>query len=168
MDEGRALAPLDGALLRSLEETPAFFERLGADLPEERARWKPAGEPAGDGWSLLEHLCHLFDIERAGYTRRIDRILREEHPVLEDLDGNKLYAEGDYNSRDWADTLRAFVRERRANISRVASLTAEELNRGGVFEGVGPVTLAGLMQMMREHDEDHLGRLAQLCARLPP
>jgi len=165
MDEGRATALLDGALLRSLEEAPAFFEGLGADLPEARARWKPAGEPSGDDWSLLEHLCHLLEIERAGYTRRIDRILREERPFLEDLDGDKLFAQGDYNSCDWADTLRDFLDERRANIRRVASLSAGELNRGGVFEGVGPVTLVGLVHMMREHDEDHLGRLERRGGR---
>lgn len=158
---------IDKALLRSLEEAPAFFERLGVDLPAERARWKPAGDPAGDDWSLLEHLCHLLDIEREGYTRRIGRILSEDRPFLEDLDGDRLYAESDYNSRDWADALRAFLGERRANLERVASLSADELERGGVFEGVGPVTLAGLLRMMREHDEDHLGRLARLCARLP-
>src|ERR671934_776615 len=70
-------------------ETPEPVRRLrdGFEGDELRAR-------ADDGsFSFVEHVCHLRDIEREGYGSRIEKILSEELPALEDLDGAALARE---------------------------------------------------------------------------
>jgi hypothetical protein len=45
-------------------------------------------------------------------------------------------------------------------------LTDEQLERRGVLEGVGEVTLARLVSLMRGHDAEHLRELRELRGQL--
>src|SRR5215216_4012827 len=96
-------------MIASLEKTPAEVRRLGGGLGADRLRAR-----ADDGsFSFVEHACHLRDIEREGYGARIERILREESPLLADIDGSKLALERRYNEQRFEDGLEAFSETRR-------------------------------------------------------
>ena len=138
-------------LVGFLEETPEIVRRLAADLVASDLRLKPSDK----GFSVLEHVCHLRDIEQEGYTVRIRRLLTESQPLLPDIDGDKLAAERNYNSQPFDPALRDFTHARIENIRTIRDLPLEQLNRSGVFEGVGTITLEKLLLMMREHDRDH-------------
>src|SRR2546423_7958789 len=145
-----------------LEETPEAVRHLrdGFEGDELRAR-------ADDGsFSFVEHACHLRDIEREGYGARIEKILNEESPSLADLDGPKLAAERRYNEQRFEDGLEEFSEARSRNASALRALTDEQLGRRGVLEGVGEITLARLVSMMREHDAEHLRELKELRGQL--
>src|ERR1043165_5475102 len=94
-----------------LEETPEAVRRLseGIDSEELRARAE------GGGFSFVEHVCHLRDIEREGYSARIERILSEEVPTLADIDGARLAAERRYNEQRFGEGLESFSEARRRN-----------------------------------------------------
>jgi hypothetical protein len=150
------------SLVEALEGTPRSIRQLADDLAEVDARWKPSGKE----WSMLELVCHLNDIEQEGYTVRIEKLLHETRPFLADIDGDRLAEERNYNGQGFETTLRAFTRAREANVRVIKALSPDQLNRSGVFENVGPVTLATLLQMMREHDKGHLQDLSSLRDRL--
>ena len=145
-------------LINSLEETPRLIRQLTGHLTDEERRWKPTDRD----FSTLEQLCHLNDIEREGYAVRIEKLIHEEQPFLTDIDGGKLAAERDYNSREWEATLRAFEQARADTIGTLKKLTPDQLDRGGVFEHHGPLTLGDLLLMILDHDRGHLRELSDL------
>ncbi len=145
-------------LITFLEETPDVIRHLGRDLADGSLRLKPSAKE----FSMLEHICHLRDIEQEGYVVRIRKLLTESRPSLPDIDGERLAAERDYNSQNFGEALQGFVDARGANIHTIKSLSPDQLTRSGAFENVGPVTLEKLLLMMREHDEDHRNALRHL------
>jgi len=151
-------------LVAFLEGTPGLIRTVAAGLTDEALRRKPA---AG-GFSALEHVCHLNDIEREAYAVRITRLLSEDDPFLPDVDGDKLARERNYNERNFAEMLCAFSEARGENLAVVQNLSAEQLRRRGTLENVGPVTLEGVLLKMIEHDESHREELSALCPRLRP
>jgi|SRR5205085_5257433 len=149
-------------IIAFLEETPEAVRNLrdGLDAGELRAR-------ADDGsFSFVEHVCHLRDIEREGYAARIEKILSEELPSLEDLDGAALARERLYNEQEFESGLEDFSRSREWNLFVLRGASEDQLERRGVFEGVGEITLARLVSMMCEHDATHRGELRELRGQL--
>lgn len=150
------------SLIAYLAETPAVVEEMLGGLTDEDRRWKP---PGGE-FSALENVCHLLDIELEGYAVRIERLLKEDGPQLPDIDGGQLARERDYNSRNPETAIAAFRRARESNVRAVKSLGPEQLERAGTLETVGPITLRGLLSMMRAHDEAHRLEIRELRGQL--
>jgi len=146
------------SLVETLEATPRIIQQLADDLADGDVTWKPSEKE----WSVLENVCHLKDIEQEGYTLRIEKFLHETQPFLTDIDGDKLAEQRSYNSQDFHQVLRAFANARQRNVQVIKDLTHDQLNRSGMFENFGTVTLGRLLQMMREHDESHLKDLSSL------
>ena len=127
-------------IIAFLEETPEAVRRLGDGLGADELRAR-----ADDGtFSFVEHACHLRDIEREGYGARIERILGEELPLLADIDGARLAAERRYDEQRFEDGLEEFAAARRRSASALRGVTGEQLERRGLFEGVGEPAEDGL------------------------
>lgn len=145
-------------LLKFLEETPEMIRRLTANFSKDDLKLKPSANE----FSALEQVCHLRDLEQEGYNVRIRKLLTENQPALPDFDGGRIARERDYNSQDFADALQDFTRARQENTDAVRTLSSDQLNLTGTLEGVGTITLARLLQLMREHDQSHLDELSDL------
>lgn len=150
--------------LTFLGQTPQRVAALVAGYSESELRRRPAP----DSFSALEQACHLRDIERDGYLRRVSRMLAEADPQFEDLDGAKLAIERDYHSQSLVDALAAFGDARRESVRILQNAGDAGLARTGHFRGSAPITLADLADMMRSHDSEHLKELAELRARSAP
>jgi hypothetical protein len=146
------------AALADLAAMPQHLATIVAAIPS--AQWKT--RPAAGGFSLVEHVCHLRDIEIEGYRARIERMLAEATPYLPDLDGDRLARERNYPSQDLRAAERAFAETRATLVLQLAALMPEERRRAGMLEGVGRITLADLAATMRQHDREHLAELAAL------
>ena len=118
-------------------------------------------KPAPDVFSLRENVLHLRDIDVEGYEKRILRALTEENPFLPDVDGAKLAVERDYNNQPLLPALEAFAQSRARSINRLAGA---DLERVAEMEGVGPVTIARLLQLWAAHDAGHLADIKGLLA----
>ncbi len=149
-------------VFESLEQAPAFFRQLAQGYPDEDLRWKPSA----DHFSFVENACHLRDIELEGYGTRIRKLLAETHPQLPDVDGARLARERDYNTQDFGAAIDEFARARAENLRAVSGLSDEQLNRTGILEGVGEITLGKLLLLMDEHDRGHRKELVELRARM--
>jgi hypothetical protein len=152
----------DQELVRSIEETPDAIRQLVNGVAQDKLNRKPSDQ----GWSILEHICHLRDIEQEGYTVRIEKILNQDHPFLSDLDGDKLAAERAYNHQPFDKALESFIAARESNVQKLRDLSDEQMTRSAMFENVGVITLGQLIRMMCEHDKDHLQQLGELGAQL--
>lgn len=149
-------------IIAFLEETPAALKRLRDGLAADDLRMRADG----GGFSFVETVCHLRDIEREGYGVRIERILGEEGPSLPDLKGARLALERRYNEQGFDDGLEAFSQARARNLSALRAATDEQLGRRATLEGVGEITLAGLAALMCEHDRGHREELRHLRDQL--
>ena len=145
-----------------LEETPKIINREIKDLPVEILKEKPTENE----FSIHEHIWHLHDIERLGYAVRIEKLLGENEPTLQDIDGAKLAAERGYHNLDFAEGFDKFSQVREENVARLKRLSVEQLNAKGKFGDGTEITLARLIEMMREHDSDHRREMHDLIASL--
>jgi hypothetical protein len=141
-----------------LDEMPESILWLTMDLTERELKWKPAANE----FSALEQICHLRDLEREGYTERIRKMLSENQPRLPDFDGSRIAGERDYNSQDFASAFDAFALARGENVLLMKTLAPDQLQRSGVLDGVGAITVEKLCLLMHEHDQSHLKELSEL------
>jgi hypothetical protein len=152
---------LDRNLAVALLEMPGRLRTCAGQLPQDR--WSKA--PAPGSFSLVEHACHLRDLEEEGYTLRIRRILRENTPVLADFDGAAVAAGRNYPAQDLETALQAFDEARRRNVQLLDALPDALLERRGWFDD-GTITLRRLATLMLEHDASHRTELDELMRTL--
>lgn len=154
--------------LSFLATSPGVLEELlhGADAVLRR-------HPEGDNWhlhghhvrwSLVQHACHLRDLEREGYGARLERLALEVRSFFPDVDGDQLAAERDYDAQDAFQACAAFRTARAASLHTARTLLAAGKNPAGTMEGVGDVALERLLEFMVEHDRGHLDMMRRLRA----
>jgi hypothetical protein len=131
-------------------------------------RWAPAsweGAPS-ETFTAIEQICHVRDIEVDGYQRRFRRLLDEDEPTLDSLDGYALVKDRRYADANPDDVLRDIYVARHKTLDLIATLTASQLRRRGSFEGYGVVTVKGLIHYLCSHDQQHLSGLQWLLGRI--
>lgn len=147
--------------IERLEAMPAFLEAA----IDATARDDLASRPGAGEFSLVEHACHLRDLEREGYLVRARRVLAEERPALESFDGAAVAAARDYLRQDARTAAREFAAARRELTRLLAALHGDDLRREAGFGG-RPVCLGDLIAMMVEHDRGHREEIERLVAGL--
>jgi hypothetical protein len=148
--------------LEFLAQAPQHVASLISGFDRDALRFRPAA----DAFSALEVICHLRDVEREGYTIRVSRILEEDNPQLDGIDGGKLAVDRDYQSQDPDTALKAFETARRTSLQILRDASPAELERQCSLESFTGLTLAGLADQMRVHDAGHLAELEALREQL--
>ena len=144
-----------------LESMPAFLDAaIDATAPEDLG-----SRPGPEEFSLLEHACHLRDLEREGYVVRVQRVLAEECPELEPFDGAQVAAARDYLRQDARIAAREFAAARGELAGLLAPLTPDDMRREARF-GDKLVCLGDLVAMMVEHDRGHRDEIERLVEEL--
>jgi hypothetical protein len=149
------------AAIKVLSQMPNVIARIMKQFKDlERVKL------SNDTFSILEHACHLRDLEKEGYLIRIKKILAQTNPFLANFEGDKIALERDYNNQNPQIALDDFKSARQESIERLKSLTPEHLKRTGELEAVGTINLEDLMRLMLEHDKSHLEELEELAEKL--
>ena len=117
--------------------------------------------PQAGGFSLVQQLWHLADVEQQGWAQRFDRLLREPEPVLPGVDGDRLAREGRYQQRPWRAAARRFEAQRRRTLRALQRCDAAVLRRPVHFSGQ-PATGAEMLAAMLAHDHEHRSEMAAL------
>ena len=170
-DDCMPQAGLDPTTLAALAEFPDRLEAYYDIVPTEHKHWRPnswEGIPS-ERFTPIEQICHVKDIEIDGYHVRFRRALREDNPLLDSVDGERLAVERNYAAADAVQVFGAFAQARRETVALLAGLSPRELWRPAVFEGKA-VTVRGLAHNLCSHDQQHLAGLQWLLARIaaPP
>ncbi len=138
-------------LLTNLGAMPEYLDSRFAQLSREDAT-RPGPD---NGFSPVEQCWHLADLEREGFAERMQRIRREQKPMLPDFDGSAIAGERNYRGKSLSEALAEFRAARAASIALIETIRAEEWDRDGKQEGVGTVHLCDIPVMMLEHDTAH-------------
>ncbi|CAB3765499.1 damage-inducible protein DinB [Burkholderia sp. MSh2] len=183
-DVVQARGRLDGTLFSYGAVFSAYPQRLPfagvvaalAHLPERLAAYVahvPAAlrtrRPAGTGFSLVEHACHLRDLD-AVFAERIDAVRTRDLPAIASVDGTVLAAQRDYAAQPLAPAVAAFRTGRAALCATAAALTPAQLARCGLRDGLRRMSLDELVRELLDHDRTHVLELDELLAELelPP
>lgn len=153
-------------LLSLLELSPA---RLAQDL-ESVDRARQVAPPRGGGWSALEVLAHLRDVEAEVYAPRLEQFLLPAAAVgagpivlagAGDVEArNAAWAkERSYATADLAAVLAAFARARGENLSRLEPLDPAARRAAAIHPSRGPMTLFEQVERMADHDLAHMRQI---------
>lgn len=88
------------------------IEALASDVSDEQAIWKPNPET----WSLLEVVNHLYDEEMLDFRTRLEILLSQSGAEWPPINPPAWVVERAYNTRDLAESLQNFLREREKSI----------------------------------------------------
>ena len=142
---------------RELAQGAETITSLVAGVSAEEARVRPAPE----AWSLLEVVCHLHDEEREDFRPRLDLVLHRPEETWARIDPAAWVAERQYNTRDLAPMLQAFLAERERSLAWLGSLSAPDWSREHRAP-FGPITAGDLLASWAAHDLLHTRQLLEL------
>ena len=151
-------------VMAQLRTTPVRLRELTAGVPPQTLRTSPAP----DEWSANEVLAHL----RACSDRWGDcatRIVEEDHPRLRATNPRIWITKTDYPELEFAPSLRAFVRQRKALLAVLDRLEPDEWLRTGTLVGAGkPVDLTAhsYAERLARHERPHVKQIARALAAL--
>lgn len=145
--------------LKRLQEMPAFLKQAldGATRADLELRTAP------DTFCLIEHACHLRDLEREGYVVRLRRMMSEVDPVLAGFEGDVIARERRYMSQDPLAAAHEFAVARAGFLMLARTVKEPAMRRGARFMGRS-ITVCDLLGMMVEHDREHCREIAALVA----
>jgi hypothetical protein len=148
-----------GRLLHNLKSLPNELNDLLAGLDEDTLRWRPIPNK----WSIKEIMCHLRDMERLAYLARYRRILSEDHPLLENVDQDRLAFETDYINQNAQAALEEFKQLRSETIRTLDEASTGEWSRSGTHSTDGPMTIEQLVvRQIKGNDMNHLVQMKDI------
>lgn len=128
----------------------AFSVEL-ANLGDELAGWQPEeGE-----WSAKEVLGHIYRSDQKGFGGRIREILAAPTGEEPPLKATGPIPSG-YREKPLDDLLQLFLRQRQAEVEQIRKLRPADLDRAGIHERVGRLTVSDILHEWVHHDRAHL------------
>jgi hypothetical protein len=115
-------------------------------------------------WTPRQVAGHLRDSARI-FAERIGRIRAEDEPALPDFVTDAPERLAGYATTPVEQLVAQLRVAQAALLGAVASVPATELDRAGVHEVDGRVTLADLLRFLPGHQRDHAEQLTALMAR---
>lgn len=155
-------------ILSTLRQFPQQLEEFFDLVRHTHVQWIPAtweGMPS-ETFSALEQICHVRDIEIDGYLRRFRRLLDEENPFLESIDGYALVSPRRYAEADPVEVFAAIRTAREQTLALLDGLDEYQLKRSGTYEDYGQVTVKSMMHILCSHDQQHLAGMQWLLGRI--
>ena len=123
--------------------------------------------PAAGGWSALEVLAHLRDVDREIYAPRIDRLLAEPEPSFENLDAASWTAARGYANENRDAVLAGWREARGGLIAALAPLGPADWKRLAWHSTRGPFPLGEMVREWVEHDLSHRRQIALALGERP-
>ena len=138
------------AMIDSYLEGPRALRRAVADMTRDQL----LARPVPGKWSTLEVLCHLADFDPI-LADRMKRVIAEDRPALLGADENRFAQALAYHQRDPQEEL-ALLEHTRSQMAKILrTLLEEALQRVGVHNERGPLTLERLLAIATNHVPHH-------------
>ncbi len=135
---------------------PAQLRRAVAGMTREQL----LARPIPGKWSTLEVICHLADFEPI-LADRMKRVLAEDRPTLVGADEKRFAAALVYHQRDLEEEMQ-IVERTRSQLARILRAQSDDvLQRVGVHNERGPLTLEQLLAGATAHLPHHLQFVAE-------
>jgi len=144
-------------LLNAFRATPDTLEGLLRGVSRKTASAAQGGD---EGWSVLEVVCHLRDVEERAIERM--HLMRDAaNPPIPAYDQAQWAVERNYAAADLGTALAAFLRFRATHCAELAALTPAQWERTGHHEEQGTITISSHTLHLVSHDAIHLAQIAR-------
>src|SRR5512134_1162193 len=100
------------ALYSELENSTEMIRTLLVGITQEEAQIKPNPE----SWSMLEVVCHLYDVEREDFREHLDFILHCQDEEYHAIDPQAWIKDRKYNEQDFQVMQEKFFSERQKSL----------------------------------------------------
>ena len=147
-------------LLQALAAIPGEVAAI-LKMVDDEAGWRHMD---ADSWSLADVVQHLLLVE-GQFQQRLQRVMSEERPFLPYIHPSP---SEHTRTESLADLVAEFTQLREQTVAYLTSLKGKKWERTAVHETEGPVTFHFLVQMIIDHDSDHLSQLQTLSQSLIP
>ncbi len=148
-------------LLERVRGTPVRVEALVADLSNDVLTGSD-----GSGWSIQENVGHLIDL---GYLalQRVEEIMAGKDVLVAADMTNRKTNEANHNTRNIADLLTEFRRERAQLVARLEQLDESDWSKSALHPRLQqPMRIVDIAYFDSEHDDYHLARISELKRKL--
>lgn len=149
-------------LLDALRAAPTVFEALLQGCTQEQAQ---AARRNDEGWSVIEIVCHLRDVEERALERM--RSMRDEvEPFIAAYDQELWAKERNYAAANPSEALAAFAQFRECHIAELAALAPHDWEHTGRHEERGRITISNQTLRLVCHDLIHAAQMARQSGRM--
>ena len=144
-------------VLDLLAENGNELERLVDGLSEETMN----RQPAGDVWSIRDHISHFYDTQEMLDTR-INLMLNHENPDLVAMAVYEFATEADRHPTTARGILESFFLKREACVARLREQPLSDMYRTGSHPEFGELTILRQAAYMAYHEQVHLPEIEEL------
>jgi len=118
--------------------------------------------PAPGKWSVQVVLAHLEDMEMFAMRGRVEAMVTEDYPFLKSFDQVQRAVELHYDRKDPWKSLASFTRKRKQNLKWLRSFRPADLNRTGLHQRVGEISVGEFLNEWAFHDLGHLKQILEI------
>jgi uncharacterized damage-inducible protein DinB len=130
---------------------------LLANISQDESRIKPNSE----SWSILEVVCHLYDLEREDFREHLDFILHRQNEEYHVIDPQSWVTERKYNEQSFAEAEEKFVAERKQSLEWLRGLSNPNWETTYTSQ-YGSVSAGEMFASWIAHDNLHIRQLVEL------
>lgn len=150
---------------------PVIFSRLEGSIFRLQYILATADEEAAgvskDGWSVKEHLGHLYDLEELWWKRLQDFLEGKGVLATADLNNTKT-KEARHNEKSLEQLLQSFIVERQRLLETAYGLDRATLGLTSVHPRLQqPMRLIDSLYFVAEHDDHHIANISGLLRKSP-
>lgn len=116
-----------------------------------------------DGWTPLDIVCHLRDLEPL-FISRAQSVIEQDNPTFVTYDVNQLVVDNNYAAQDPAEALAELSANRARMLALFRAAADDQWSRSGVHPVYGPQTLLDILMHVAHHDMDHIEQMTRVLA----
>jgi uncharacterized damage-inducible protein DinB len=122
-------------------------------------------KPSDIAFSINEIIYHLLEVEEL-WQRRIHQLLHEDHPHFQQINPDELAKTNRYNEQNYDEGIAQWQASREDTISLISEMTDEELLRKGVHSRYGEMDTFRIVDIMADHDLQHLRQMERTLKQI--
>lgn len=146
-----------GTLYQELQNSTEMIRALLAGVTPEAARLKPSVE----SWSILEVVCHLYDVEREDFREHLDFILHRQNQEWHEIDTDKWVIQRKYNEQNFAEMQEKFFVEREESFTWLNGLLNPDWEKTFTTK-YRTISAGEMFACWVTHDNLHIRQLVEL------
>lgn len=148
---------------------PIIFSRLEGSIFRLQCILANADDEAcsygKDGWSVKEHLGHLYDLEELWWKRLQDFLDGKGLLTIADLNNTKT-KEARHNEKSLEQLMQIFIAERQKILESIYSFDRGTLGLTSVHPRLQqPMRLIDSLYFVTEHDDHHIAKISGLLRK---
>lgn len=118
--------------------------------------------PAPNDWTVHQIAAHMRDTERLVFLLRAERMLKQEHPAVENFDQEEWHRQH-YITAEPLRKIKSEFRAARRKLTRLLrSASKEDWENWAVHPEYGKISLDWLLEHDYVHTLDHLAQIARM------